>query len=185
MRRRDRLQFKDNGAAIAGCSAVAVSGTGNVRSANLRYRRACRRQSCPRGDLLGRRRQHSSTSATLTQTVNASATAGSVNVALASNGGIASASSSYSAAYPVSAVNDNVRSGAGWGAGGGWNDGTPGSFPDWVQINFNGQKTIDHVVVYTVAGQLHESGRAHRYDDVLDVRRHRVPGAGMERHRRG
>jgi len=47
-------------------------------------------------------------------------------------------------------VNNNVRSGAGWGAGGGWNDGTAGSFPDWVQITFNGQKTIDHVVVFTL-----------------------------------
>src|SRR5678815_49867 len=29
-------------------------------------------------------------------------------------------------------------------------DGTAGGFPDWVQINFNGRKTIDHVVVYTL-----------------------------------
>ena len=40
--------------------------------------------------------------------------------------------------------------GAGWGNGGGWADGTSNAYPDWVQIIFNGTKTIDHVVVYTV-----------------------------------
>ena len=43
-----------------------------------------------------------------------------------------------------------IASGAGWGSGGGWNDVTGGTFPDWVQIVFNGQKTIDHVVVVTL-----------------------------------
>ena len=63
---------------------------------------------------------------------------------------MASASSTYSAGYPVSAVNNNERTGAGWAYGGGWNDATSGVFPDWVQINFNGSKTIDRVVVYTL-----------------------------------
>ena len=75
---------------------------------------------------------------------------GSINVALASNGGVASASSSYSASFPVSAIIDNIRTGANWGVSGGWNDNTANAWPDWVQINFNGSKTIDHVVVYTV-----------------------------------
>jgi thermitase len=74
---------------------------------------------------------------------------GSTNVALASTGAVPSASSAY-AGYPIAALNDNQRSGAGWGNGGGWNDGTAGAFPDWVQINFNGMKSIDRVVVYTV-----------------------------------
>ena len=47
-------------------------------------------------------------------------------------------------------VIDNKRSGAGWGAGGGWNDATPGAFPDWIQVNFKGVKTIDRAVVYSV-----------------------------------
>src|SRR5205814_2535019 len=34
--------------------------------------------------------------------------------------------------------------------GGGWNDATQDAYPDWVQINFTGAKTIDHVIVYTV-----------------------------------
>src|SRR5581483_3903546 len=72
------------------------------------------------------------------------------NVALASVGAVASASSSYSAGFPASAVNDGQRSGAGWGSGGGWNDATSGLFPDWVQINFNGTKNVDRVVVYSV-----------------------------------
>jgi len=50
---------------------------------------------------------------------------------------------------PATAI-DGRRSGAGWGAGGGWNDATSGTFPDWIEIDFNGVKTIDHVVVYTL-----------------------------------
>ncbi len=72
------------------------------------------------------------------------------NVALASNGGVATASSQYSAAFPVAGVNNNERAGVNWGNGGGWNDSTSNSYPDWVEIDFNGSKTIDHVVVYTV-----------------------------------
>ena len=89
-----------------------------------------------------------SVSPALTQVVNAPA---SINVALAANGGVATASSTYSTAFPVSAINNGDRTGAGWGAGsGGWNDATGNAFPDWVQIVFSGQKTIDHVVVVTL-----------------------------------
>jgi len=79
-----------------------------------------------------------------------SATASSNNIALSSVGAVASASSTYSSAFPVRAVNDNQRTGASWGNGGGWNDATNNTQPDWVQINFNGTKTIDRVVVYTI-----------------------------------
>jgi len=72
------------------------------------------------------------------------------NVALASVGAVATASSQYSSAYPVSAVNNGDRKGAVWGAGGGWNDATANAYPDDVQIDFNGSKTIDRVVVYTL-----------------------------------
>ena len=74
----------------------------------------------------------------------------SSNIALASVGAVASASSTYSSAFPVAAVNDGQRIGATWGNGGGWNDATYNTQPDWVQINFNGTKTIDRVVVYTL-----------------------------------
>ena len=72
------------------------------------------------------------------------------NIALASNGAVASASSSYSAAYPASAINNNERAGTNPGNGGYWNDATANSFPDWAQINFSGAKLIDHVVVYSL-----------------------------------
>jgi hypothetical protein len=72
------------------------------------------------------------------------------NFALASNGAVASASSTLSVAFPVSAVNNNERAGVNWGNGGGWNDATGNAFPDTVQIAFNGSKTIDRVVVYTL-----------------------------------
>ncbi|BBJ22708.1 fibronectin type III domain-containing protein [Candidatus Nitrotoga sp. AM1P] len=78
------------------------------------------------------------------------ATASSHNIALASVGAVASASSTHSSAYPVGAVNDNQRTGATWTKGGGWNDATFNTQPDWVQINFNGTQTIDRVVVYTL-----------------------------------
>ena len=71
------------------------------------------------------------------------------NVALAGVGAVAS-SSTHSSGYPVIAVNNNERAGANWGSGGGWNDLTLDAYPDWVQITFNGTKTIDRVVVYTV-----------------------------------
>jgi glucose/arabinose dehydrogenase len=74
----------------------------------------------------------------------------STNVALASAGAVASASSSFGSGYPVAAVIDNERAGASWTNGGGWADATADAYPDWVQVNFNGTKTIDRVVVYTV-----------------------------------
>jgi uncharacterized protein YqjF (DUF2071 family) len=141
------VNFKDGGVSIGGCSASSLTGAGNSRSA------ACSTNALTVGThnivatYSGDIANTSSSSGGLSQTVN---TTGSTNVALASNGGVASASSTYSAAFPVSAINDNERAGANYSNGGYWNDGTPNSFPDWVQINFNGSKTIDHVVVYSV-----------------------------------
>jgi streptogramin lyase len=94
-----------------------------------------------------------SSSAVLLQTVNGSGGGTSINVALASNGGVASASSTYVApgyAFPVAAINNGDRAGLNWGNGGGWNDATANAFPDWVQINFNGTQTINQVIVYTL-----------------------------------
>jgi RHS repeat-associated protein len=77
----------------------------------------------------------------------------STNVALASNGGTASASSSYSEGgfnFTPAGANNGNRSGAGWGSGEGWNDNSPANtFPDWLQIDFNGNKTIDEINVFT------------------------------------
>jgi hypothetical protein len=73
-----------------------------------------------------------------------------INVALAANGGVASASSTYSASFPTSAVNNGDRKGLNWGNGGGWNDGTANIYPDWIQIDFSGSKTITEIDVFTL-----------------------------------
>jgi hypothetical protein len=72
---------------------------------------------------------------------------GRVNVAASANGGAASASSAWGG-YPATAVNNGDRRGVPYGAGGTWSDGTGGAFPDWVQITFNGAKTIEEVDIF-------------------------------------
>ena len=76
--------------------------------------------------------------------------AAAVNVALASNGGVASASSTYSGDYPVASVIDGKRSLAYWSIGRGWNDATPGVWPDWLQVDFNGTRRIAEIDVFTL-----------------------------------
>ncbi len=73
-----------------------------------------------------------------------------VNVALASNGGIASASSQYSSDYPVEAVNDGDRAGIEWENGGVWADATPDEYPDWVEVSFDSIYSIDTINVFTL-----------------------------------
>jgi len=72
------------------------------------------------------------------------------NYASASSGGVATASSTHDAGFSPSGANDNRRAGANWGHGGGWNDASLSTYPDWLQVDFNGRKTIDNVVVYTL-----------------------------------
>ncbi len=83
-------------------------------------------------------------------TVTVTPAAGRTNVALASNGGTASASSTFNGSYPASAVINGDRNGLNWGNGGGWNDVTYNAWPDWVEVQFNGTKTIDEIDVFTV-----------------------------------
>jgi hypothetical protein len=66
------------------------------------------------------------------------------NVAAAGNGAYASASSELNNAY---AVIDGVRN---WATSGAWKDATPGGFPDWLQVDFNGPKTISEIRIYAV-----------------------------------
>jgi peptidyl-Asp metalloendopeptidase len=73
-----------------------------------------------------------------------------VNVASAANGAVASASSSFSSAYPASAANNGDRRGTGYGNGGVWADGSPGAYPDSLEIAFDGSKTIGEIGVFTV-----------------------------------
>ncbi|WP_198937822.1 Ig-like domain-containing protein, partial [Pelomonas sp. KK5] len=75
-----------------------------------------------------------------------------LNVALAANGGVASASSTASSSYPVSSINDGDRRGNKWGQGtGGWSDNSFGTYPDWAQITFSGVQSISQINVYTLA----------------------------------
>ncbi|HET9831687.1 MAG TPA: S8 family serine peptidase, partial [Vicinamibacterales bacterium] len=72
------------------------------------------------------------------------------NVALAKNGATALASSTYSSGYDASGAINGDRKGASWGSGGGWNDGTANAWPDWLEVDFAGAKTINEVDVFSV-----------------------------------
>jgi hypothetical protein len=75
-----------------------------------------------------------------------------VNFALATNGGQAFASSTHpSGSFPISAIINGDRTGSGWGTGtGGWSDGTPNQFPDYLEIHFNGEKLINEIDITTL-----------------------------------
>lgn len=77
-----------------------------------------------------------------------------INYALVSNGGVASASSTLDVGRsPVGAINGD-RTGRHWGTdpdtGSGWHDATANAYPDWLQVDFNGVKTIDEIDVFTL-----------------------------------
>ncbi len=50
---------------------------------------------------------------------------------------------------PQGAIDGDIL-GRGWEQGGGWNDATRGVWPDWLQIDFNGEKEINEIRVYTL-----------------------------------
>jgi hypothetical protein len=89
-----------------------------------------------------------STSAAVPVTVTQPVTR--TNVALATNGGSAVASSSFSTGYAPAGVINGDRKGIAWGNGGGWNDGTANTWPDWLEVDFSGSKTIDEIDVFSV-----------------------------------
>jgi uncharacterized protein DUF4394 len=74
------------------------------------------------------------------------------SLALASAGSTAVGSTSHvSGLYPASASINDDRKGNTWGTtSGGWNDGTRGSYDDWLEVHFNGSKTINEIDVYTL-----------------------------------
>ena len=90
------------------------------------------------------------TSTPVIYTVTSSSTGQAIDVALQLNGGIATASSVYSLTHPAAAVNDGVLNGKNLGAGGVWTDATHAQYPDWVQVTFNGMKTINRIDVVTL-----------------------------------
>jgi hypothetical protein len=72
------------------------------------------------------------------------------NVALASEGSVATASSYYPTGGSPSALIDGRRRGPNWPYDG-WEDLTQDVYPDRVEVAFLGPRTIDSVVVYTLA----------------------------------
>jgi len=76
----------------------------------------------------------------------------STNMASAANGGTASASSTYvnpPGSWAPSAVANDDRKGANNGNGGAWS-GSTATLPQWVQVDFNGTKSISEVDVFSV-----------------------------------
>ena len=67
------------------------------------------------------------------------------NVALASNGATVTASSTLSPYVAANVIDGSRRAVNGTG----WLDNTFNSFPDWVEISFNGSKTINEIDVIT------------------------------------
>ncbi|HEV3469226.1 MAG TPA: Ig-like domain-containing protein [Pyrinomonadaceae bacterium] len=78
-----------------------------------------------------------------------------VNHALASNGALATASSTFDAKrLPIGVINGD-RKGLQWGTGdpntgSGWTDGTSNAFPDWVEVQFPGPRPVQEVSVFTL-----------------------------------
>jgi M6 family metalloprotease-like protein len=142
------VRFTDNGSTIAGCGAVVLAGSGNTRSASCVTNALMTGSHAIVASYGGDAANKPSTGAPLAEVVNAPIDG--TNVALAANGGVASASTTLGPSFAPSGVIDDRRSGAGWGVYAGWADATAGAFPDWLQVNFNGTRTIDHVVVYSV-----------------------------------
>lgn len=52
---------------------------------------------------------------------------------------------------PAGAIKGD-RKDVNWGNGGGWNDATAGSYPDWLQVDFDGTKDIHEIDLLTLPG---------------------------------
>ncbi|HHV79241.1 MAG TPA: flagellar filament capping protein FliD [Firmicutes bacterium] len=89
-----------------------------------------------------------------------------VNVALASAGAQAAGLDDLgnpneydSTIFAASGAINGDKSADRWGTpGGGWNDATSGIYPDYLQITFAGQRTIDTVNVYTLDSSVYPAG---------------------------
>ncbi len=90
-----------------------------------------------------------STSPALTQEVTEALSA-CVNVAAASYGATAVASSAFGPGYAASGAIDGNHTGAGWGTGVGWNDGTSNAFPDTLTITLGSSQQVNEIYVYSL-----------------------------------
>jgi 3-methyladenine DNA glycosylase Mpg len=73
-----------------------------------------------------------------------------VNVAAGVNGAVATASSTFSSAFPPGSALDGDRVGRKWGAGGAWADATAGQGPDWLEVDFPVSRTITEIDVFSL-----------------------------------
>jgi beta-propeller uncharacterized protein DUF5122/Big-like domain-containing protein/F5/8 type C domain-containing protein len=143
------VTFAADGATIAGCGAVPLVSAGDTGTAQCSTAALAIGTRAIAATYSGDSTNAGSMSTVLYEAID-NADGSSVNVALATAGSAASASSTFSSAYPPSAINNGDRAGANFGAGGVWKDATSSVFPDWVQIDFATAQTIDHVIVYSV-----------------------------------
>jgi hypothetical protein len=88
------------------------------------------------------------TSAPVTFTVEAGTPM--VNVASRNSGGVASASSTFSAQLTPSAAINGDRRGVGWTTDDGWKDATQNSYPDSLQVAFAKPEAIERIDVFTL-----------------------------------
>jgi len=73
------------------------------------------------------------------------------NVALASNGSTAVASTTANTRFPAASAINGDRTGNNWGNNtGGWNDGTRGVYPDSLEVDFPTSEVIDKINVITL-----------------------------------
>jgi hypothetical protein len=72
------------------------------------------------------------------------------NLALASNGAVALASTTYASNFSPDGAIDGDRKGLSWASGGGWNDASLNTYPDWLEVDFAGPKVVQEIDVVTV-----------------------------------
>lgn len=75
----------------------------------------------------------------------------STNVALEDEGSKARASSTKDSDFEAENVINGFRDPEDWGTGSeGWNDATPNSFPDWIEVDFGRTRRLNWINVYTL-----------------------------------
>jgi hypothetical protein len=70
-----------------------------------------------------------------------------MNVALATNGAVATASTTINSSFPPSGAIDGNRTTLQWASGGGWN--SNGAVPQWLQVDFDQAYAISEINVFT------------------------------------
>ena len=139
------LQWIKNGVPVAGANSATIN-LGNAQLVDAGSYSLAASNSAGSA---------TSVAAALTVAAKATVDAAGVNVASAAQGCTVVASSTYNAGFysagfaPEGVINGD-RSGRLWGQGGGWNDATSNAFPDWIELNFAGAKSVSKVDIFSV-----------------------------------